>query len=143
MLSGMIEDGYEEVGYIAEQPRLHPALRFRFRPMTSGERTAAMREMERALKSPNPKMSEIVSARMMAERIIEWDLKNGDGEIVPITEAVMLKVKPALSNKLYSITITAVVGSDEDPEAEMKSESGSEAKAKLNGADQAEQDAKN
>lgn len=132
-ISGMIDDGYEENGYIAEVPRLHPALRFRFRPMTSGERTAAMREMERALKSPNPKMSEIVSARMMAERILEWDLANGQGEIVPVTEENILKVKPTLSNKLYSITITAVVGSDEDPEAETKSA----------GPDQAETDAKN
>lgn len=135
MLSGMIEDGYEENGYIAEVPRLHPALRFRFRPMTSGERAAAMREMERALKSPNPKMSEIISARMMASRVLEWDLKNGEGETVPINEEMMLKVKPALSNKLYAITITAVIGSDEDPEADPK--------IKPAELDQAEADAKN
>lgn len=121
MLGFIDEDGYTEDGYIAEVPRLHPAVRFRYRPMTSGERAQAMREMEKAVKSPNAKMGEIVSARLMSERISEWDLKNAAGEIVPITAENMLKVKPHLSNKLYAITITAVVGSDEDPESPEKS----------------------
>lgn len=114
---GLIEDGYTEDGYIAEEPRLHPALRFRYRPMLSAERAQAMREMERAVKSPNAKQSEIVSARLMASRIEEWDLQNSQGETVPITEEILLKVKPHLSNRLYAIVILGTSPSDEDPEA--------------------------
>lgn len=118
MTLGLIEeDGYTEDGYIAEQPRLHPALRFRYRPLLSTERAQAMRDMERALKSPNAKQSEIVSARLMAERILEWDLRNGQGEVVPVTEEFLLKVKPVLSNRLYAIVILGASPSDEDPEA--------------------------
>lgn len=117
MLGFFEEDGYTEEGYIAEIPRLHPSLRFRFRPMLPAERAQAMREMDAAVKSANAKMSEIVSARLMAKRILEWDLKNSQGEVVPISEEIFLKMRPVLSNKLYAITITGLMASDEDPDA--------------------------
>jgi hypothetical protein len=119
MMLGLIEDdGYTEDGYIAEVPRLHPALRFRFRPMLSTERAQAMRDMGKAINSPNAKQSEIISAKLMAERILEWDLKDGSGNIVPVTADMILRVKPQLSNRLYAIVVLGTAPSDEDPESE-------------------------
>ena len=121
MTLGLIEeDGYTEDGYIAEEPRLHPALRFRYRPMLSAERAQAMKEMDRAIKSPNAKQSEIVSARLMASRIEEWDLQNSQGEVVPVTEEMLLKVKPHLSNRLYAIVVLGTSAPDEDPDSSSK-----------------------
>ena len=109
---GLIEDGYTESGYIAAVPQLHPALRFRFRPLLTEERTAFLKSIANTDRSQQDKKA----TALVKDRLQEWDLCGRDGAVVPLTADVIKRLKPRLFERLFGI----VLGSDapdEDPEA--------------------------
>jgi hypothetical protein len=116
MILGQIRDGYNERGYIAEVPRLHPAVRFEFRPMTLAERGLYIKAIG-TLKKDNELrtyMAGCIKEHLTGQP--PWDLRNDKGEIVPLTVDELLRLKPRLFDRLFMI-VSGEEAPDADPEA--------------------------
>lgn len=115
MILGQISDGYTERGYIAEAPRLHPALRFEFRPMTMEERSLYLKASA-TMKTEDLRayMAGCIKRHLVGNP--PWDLRNEKGELVPLQAAELLKLKPKLFDKLF-LVISGEEAPDADPEA--------------------------
>lgn len=109
----IIPDGYTEEGYVAEVPRLHGALRFRFRPMLPEERDA----IDYAIKDKSPGQSHAMYRKALATRIQSWSEKDKDGNDVTVAESAIRNLRPALYDKLYNI-VAGYRASDVDPNHE-------------------------
>lgn len=108
----IIEDGYTEDGYIAAVPGLHPALRFRFRPMLPEEREAISDVIrQKPIAQGNKLMCEALAARIKS-----WSATNNKGEPLEITPSNVAKLRPKLQGSVYSI-IAGYQASDLDPDA--------------------------
>lgn len=94
MVDFFITDGQDERGYIAESPRLHPALGFTFRPILVEERDTI--ERARGAKSGVADAHAVIR-RAMAKHVKTWDAP------APITDEHLRKLRPALFDKLWAI----------------------------------------
>jgi hypothetical protein len=112
MLGYVPHDGYTERGYIAESKRLHPALRFEFRPVLNADRATYIQAMEE-LKAPQLKQAE---AALLARHLVSWNLGDPAGKPVAISEATLVRLKPRLFNRLFQVVMGEEVG-DDDPQA--------------------------
>lgn len=106
---GLIADGQNYPGYIAAVARLHPAVRFTYRPMLRAEkarmgRTAADASADAWVKA---------MAQAMQKRIVTWDFSGKDG-VLPKSEATLMSLVPALFDKLFAI-ISGEIPPDADP----------------------------
>lgn len=141
-MQGYIHDGYTVDGYIAEVKRLHPHLRFTFRPMLIQERAVIIREIQ---KMDNPVKEETTAAQAISKRVTVWDLKDGGGKVVELTTSKILRAHPALFSRLFQIVL-GTVESDEDPEiaeADRNEQADRDLKAALAGDLPSEADVKN
>lgn len=112
LLGYIPDDGYTIDGYLAEVPRLHRAVRFKFRPMLVRDRTIYYRKVE-GLK---PEDQDRYRARLLREYLKEWDFKAPDGTTtLPLTADNFLRVGPELFLKLF-LVISGVVPFDPDPD---------------------------
>ena len=117
-MKAYIEPAYTEPAYIAETPRLHPALRFTFRPMLQEEWNALV--SARAPASDRERERQVNKA--IAERITAWDITTHTGEPWPITADNLRKLRPALYNRVLAI-VTGTGAGDEDPESTLAEQS--------------------
>ena len=108
------EDGYTLAAYIAEVPRLHNAVRFRFRPVDLIERSILLAFKDRNYeKAITEKFCELLS-----QRITEWSLTERTGETslpMAVTAAKIRRLRPTLWTRLVNIVIWGVDGGDADP----------------------------
>lgn len=104
-------DGYTIDGYIAAAAGLHPALRFRFRPLTV-EAFAAIMVAARTEANANQ-----LFARVIEGRVQSWDLRDEKGQTQPVSAKLAAAMTPHLFDRLFDI-VTGQKGSDVDPEAE-------------------------
>ena len=109
-------DGYTEHGYIAEVPRLHPALRFAFRPMTLAERALYIKAVGQFRKDDEIRTYMAGEIKRHLPGQPPWDLRNDKGELVPLTVDELLKLKPRLFDSLFMI-VSGEAAPDADPEA--------------------------
>lgn len=100
-----IEDGWTEAGYIAESPRMHPAVRFQFRPVLVSERSAIAREYDR-----RPHEVAKVNAEHLARKLASWNLP------LPTTADNILRLRPRLFDRLLAV-VFGNESSDLDPDA--------------------------
>ena len=112
MSIGYINDGYSESSFIAEVKRLHPALRFKFRPFLQEERHRLLKENA----GLQPIKAAENSAKILAKKISEWDLKDSKGDPVAVSDNAIRRLKPALYDRVLGI-VMGLDPSDEDPEA--------------------------
>lgn len=116
-MPAFVTDGVVESGYIHAEPRLHEAVRFRYRPCTHAERQrylvplSGIERLDKRLEA-----TDAAYARVIAERIVEWDLKDRDGRAVPINVKSAERLHSNVFNRLADIALGAVP-SDVDPEA--------------------------
>lgn len=110
---GFIPDGYTEQAYIAGRPRLHPPLRFSFRPPTA---TARAQNIDRINKTTDAGRSEQIAAEAVATHLVEWDLRDAEGNVVTINTANILRLRAALNQRLYRVVIVGDAW-DEDPDS--------------------------
>jgi len=135
-ISGIIRDGYSRPGYIAKVPYLHPALRFRFRPMLVAERD----ELIAASNRLTPQQLSAAMAKAVATRIIDWDLTH-DGVPVERSAENVSRLQPNLFDRLFWIISGSQVSggrnvSDVDPKwpnDERNSEADAALEAAING----------
>lgn len=139
---GYIHDGYTVPGYIAASPRLHPALRFTFRPVLSQNRAVIFRRIANA---NDPRREESLAAQAIAAQLLDWDLRDHKGEAVAIEASQILRLQPRLMNRLFRIVMGDEAG-DEDPlltDDARDQDAESELAAALAGCTPEEADAKN
>jgi hypothetical protein len=139
---GYIHDGYTMSGYITAAPRLYPALRFTFRPVLSQNRAVIFRQIAGA---GDPRREESLAAQAIKAQLVDWDLKNHQGQPVAIEVSSILRVQPRLMNRLFRIVMGDEAG-DEDPTLSDERRSASsegELAAALAGLSPEEADAKN
>lgn len=105
-----IPDGYTESAYIRAVPRLYNELRFEFRPLLVDQRNIIA---DAAQKAPPDKADRILAAAV-AKRLVSWSLVDSQGNGVPIGEANVLRLKPALFSRVYFI-VAGTDASDDDP----------------------------
>ena len=97
--TGYISDGYTLDGFVSEVRGLHPALCFKYRPLTSQQRSVIQDSIGKAVASK----AEEIKSKAIASSVVEWDLVTPDGESVPIELSHLLKCQPTLSDDLYLI----------------------------------------
>jgi hypothetical protein len=127
-LTHIIPDGYEEPGYIAEQPGLHPEVRFVYRPMLADARDT----LARASSGKQPSEYYKILSAAMASRIVSWSVASPDGKPLPVNAATALALRPRLFDRLYAI-ICGDLPSDIDPKASPQAKN-EEAEAALQAA---------
>ncbi len=111
LLNFIPNDGYTEKVYLKGIPRLTSDVRIEVRPMLVEERSV----YSRAASSLGPAETNQKAAGVIRERLVSWDLKDAKGQPVPITHENILRLKPALFERLFSI-IAGLDAGDEDPE---------------------------
>jgi hypothetical protein len=104
--------GCDERAYIAEQPRLHPSLRFKFRPMLAEERDTIANAGSRK----TPSEYHQILAAALAARIKDWDAKKRDGHTLSIEAATVRTLQPRLFDRVYAI-VCGDSASDVDPQS--------------------------
>lgn len=107
---GYIHDGYTRSAYIAARPRLHPELRFQYRPMLSQNRAVIFHQIA----ALEPDDAERVAAEAIRAQLVSWDLQDHTGSNVAITVANLLRVEPNLAVRLFQV-VTGRDATDEDP----------------------------
>lgn len=105
------DDGYTEKGFIKATPGLHGDLRFEYRPFLVGPRSKLLRELE----SLAQEKQDAILAMTFVDRLTEWDLKDQEGNPVPVTLDKARRLKPSLFYRLWAILL-GTDASDLDPE---------------------------
>jgi hypothetical protein len=106
-----IADGYTQPGYIQPAANLHEALRFRFRPVLSAQRSALIEAAERSQAGEFDQRAR----ELLAEQLVEWDLVDPAGQPVEIAREAVDRLQPELFLKLYRIVL-GYSASDVDPD---------------------------
>jgi len=109
-LSDYFDDGYTRDGFVAAVPRLHGALRFRYRP-TLVEQRGELREAVAKLDSPG--CTRHVAA-FLASQLVAWDLVDRRRQPVAVAADTLLRIHPELLIKVQNIVL-GYVPSDVDP----------------------------
>jgi hypothetical protein len=112
-VSAYIHDGYTLAGYIAAVPRLHPALRFVYRPMLTQNRSVVYRQIEQ---TNDARKEESIAAATIKSQLVSWDMTDHRGAGVPLEVPHILRSQPMMFQRLFRI-VTGSGPSDEDPEA--------------------------
>lgn len=110
-MASYIPDGYTEKGYIEGVPRLYEALRFKFRPMRIEDGSEFLDLLSKM--SAKPREGEVFTAKMLAKRVLEWDLKD-KGQTLPLDVKTLLGVQRRLFYRLMAIVL-GTDASDMDP----------------------------
>lgn len=112
MPSDFIDDGYTESFYVAAVPGLHGALGGQMRPLVPREVSRAIHHCQQH--EDNPEQVDLLCARVIAEKLISWDLRDRHGRPIAISEANVLRMRASLMNKLWGIVL-GTRASDQDP----------------------------
>jgi len=113
MTLGYIDDGQTRDGFVAPVERLHPALRFQFRPLLCTERAI----VTEAVRNGSERDAMNTAAALIANRVTKWDLKKPSGDLVPLTSEHTIRLQPTLLLKVYEILL-GNRAPDPDPEGD-------------------------
>lgn len=103
-------DGYTQSSYIAAVPRLHDELRFAYRPVLIEERN----ELAALAQGPSRTSYARHAAALIAERLIEWNLRDAAADPLEVTATNILRLHPQLFQKLLDVVL-GLSPSDIDP----------------------------
>jgi len=106
MTSAFIQDGYTEERYIKAVERMHPEVRFKFRPILAEDRAAFIEETG---SEQDPKKGERLVGQALADHLVGWSLD------LPPDPANIMKLKPSLMVRLSMIVLYARDPGDTDP----------------------------
>lgn len=95
-----IEDGCTLDGFVKAERGMYPDVHFKYRPLTATERATVMKKIN----DSSAAEGEIVSAKMIAGRVLEWDIEGRRADqTLEITADNCLRLKPRLLARLYWI----------------------------------------
>jgi len=95
------DDGYTLDGYIAAVPRLHPEVRFTFRPVLYAGRQAWARQMN---KTSDADGDTKCSVELICKHVKSWELKHNDAE-VEIKPDTVARLHPQILHKMLDIVL--------------------------------------
>lgn len=107
------DDGYTDKAYIGRIPNLHPAVRITFRPVRPDVRFF----INDQLKGKSTVEGEKMIAQQVADNIVDWNIKQANGEKAPINAKFVFSLKAPLFRRLSSIVYFGIDGGDPDPES--------------------------
>ncbi len=115
-------EDYTFDGYIAARPGSYDfPTRFKFHQMFTEKVSPFLQSLERFADKADQR--DRACAVEMAKHVKEWDIVDPDGNDVEVSATAMLRLHPALFNRLFRIVITGLDGCDVDPnEASMDKE---------------------
>lgn len=102
MVLGIISDGYTERAWLAGVPHLYPRVEFSYRPFLQEQLVAYQLQAD---KLTGLQLRQF-AAGLLAAAVVEWDLKDGRGNVVPIDAAAMLRLKDRLFQRLLMVVST-------------------------------------
>jgi|GEM_PF-1684504 len=105
-----ISDGYTQRGFIRGEPRLHPAIRFEYRPATLPEVVGYRKQAATLDAMPLYQHA----AKFVSGKLLSWDLQDGETS-APTSPEWLLKLRYALFLRLLNIVL-GLDASDEDPD---------------------------
>lgn len=111
-----IPDGYSQDAYLRESPGLHGEMRFRYRPMLVEEKN----QIVAAADKKGAGQGDMLLAEAVARRIVEWDVRDAQGAVIPITADTVRRLRPTLFNRVFWV-IAGVESADTDERAEAES----------------------
>ena len=106
-----IPDGYTTDGFIAEQPRLHPAARFVYRPCVSVENGI----IDDAIRKATAARGEMIAAECCAGHLVSWDVVDEAGAPLAVEAVKIVRLQPTLFSKLFGVIRGSRAG-DIDPD---------------------------
>lgn len=116
MTCAFIDDGYTEEATLAEIPGVTPTIRFSFRPLTSGE----LGEFIHAIDKMTEVEARRETAKRMAAKIVDWDVRNSRGELVEIKAENIQRLKQPAFSGLWEIVQGRKSGASAQAESDAK-----------------------
>ncbi len=114
LLSAYIHDGYTMRGYVRGESRLHPSVRFTYRPLLTQDRAVVVRQISLAR---DPRQEERIAAQAIYGQLLDWDVVkvvDSSAQSVPLEVDELLRLQPRLFNRLLRIVL-GDEACDEDP----------------------------
>ncbi len=114
LLSAYIHDGYTMPGYVRGESRLHPSVRFTYRPLLTQDRAVVVRQISLAR---DPRQEERIAAQAIYGQLLDWDVVkvvDSSAQSVPLEVDELLRLQPRLFNRLLRIVL-GDEACDEDP----------------------------
>lgn len=109
-MKNYIADGHNEAGYIAEQPGIYSACRFKYRRML---------HLGRSKYADDSRPSAVAAAKatydVLSRHIVEWDVLDASGAPLPITAKNVALLAPDLIMVMFNI-VAGMSPSDADPQ---------------------------
>lgn len=113
-LSPFVGDGYDKEATIPAVAGRWSAVRIRYRPMSADEESLALVGLRLA-----PQQSMVRNyAEVLAQKILDWDIKDRDGKKIPVTADNICGLAPAFYDALKTIVVDGVMLSTGESEAE-------------------------
>lgn len=116
MTCAFIDDGYTEEATLSEIPGVMPAIRFSFRPLTSGE----LGEFIHVIDKMNEVEARRETAKRMAAKLVDWDIRNARGGLVEIKPENIQKLKHPAFAGLWEIVQGRKSGASAQAESDSK-----------------------
>lgn len=108
----VIRDGFTQSGYISEVEGLHPAVRFKFRPLIPEE----VEDLEAMRDAVTPRTAKDVRAKIgeaLAKQLVAWDVKFDD-KPAPINSLNVRSLRTSAQTKIYNI-VAGFMPTEADP----------------------------
>ncbi|HTU22509.1 MAG TPA: hypothetical protein VMG10_31010 [Gemmataceae bacterium] len=99
VLAFIPDDGYTESGTIIGMPGLYPTVNFSWRPMLQEQLVAYYKAVEKA----STWQTRQIVAKLLAEHIVSWDIKDKKEQVMEIKTARCLRIKDKLFTRLFGI----------------------------------------
>lgn len=116
MTCAFIDDGYTEEATLPEITGVTPPIRFSFRPLTSGE----LGEFIHAIDKMTEVEARRETARRMAAKIVNWDIRNARGELVDIKPENIQRLKQPAFAGMWEIVQGRKSGASAQAESDSK-----------------------
>jgi len=105
------DDGYSEEVYFAAVARIHPEVRFTYRPTRVMERV----DTQEQIRTKTVKQAEFIQAHAVACKILKWSIKGRNGEVASISADFILSLKSPLYRRICSVVFYGTEAGDIDP----------------------------
>src|SRR5262245_30308487 len=105
-----ISDGFTESAFLKGVARLYDDVRFSYRPLLIDERS----EFLDCTGKLSPAQRERETAKLMAGKLVSWDVTDRNGNALPANADNLLRLRPVLFQRL-SFVVLGIEAPDEDP----------------------------
>ena len=121
------DDGYTVKAFVEGVYNLYPESNIEFRLSTAEQRTKLLDWHDSSKPSERPG----IVAKAVSAKLVSWDLKDGEGKPVEISEENVAKLHPALFTRYRNIVAFLVDGGDKKASDEKDVDPGAEYLASL------------